>query len=77
MSYIAISCSNCVMFALIICRQDCANFGIEIPEFSIVDEVESDLKKHENMWSLFDEFNTGNYSYTEILRTTKYDNLYS
>jgi hypothetical protein len=61
------------MFALIICRQDCANFGIEVPEFSIVDEVESDLKKHENMWSLFDEFNTGNYSYIKLSCTMKCD----
>jgi hypothetical protein len=49
-----------VVFILLTCRQDSSNFGIENPEFSVVDEVESDLKKHENMWSLFDEFNTGN-----------------
>jgi len=49
-----------IVFILLTCRQDSANFGIENPEFSVVDEVESDLKKHENMWSLFDEFNTGN-----------------
>jgi hypothetical protein len=49
-----------VVFILLFFRHDTANFGIENPEFSVVDEVESDLKKHESMWSLFDEFNTGN-----------------
>lgn len=48
-----------MVFILFIFRQDCATFGIESAEFSVVDEVESDLKKHENMWSLFDDFNTG------------------
>jgi hypothetical protein len=75
MSHIVASCPNCVVFVLITCRQDCANFGIEVPEFSVVDEVESDLKKHEDMWSLFDEFNTGNYSYIEISCTTKYESV--
>ncbi|PSN45380.1 Cytoplasmic dynein 2 heavy chain 1 [Blattella germanica] len=39
--------------------QDCGQFGIETAEFSAVEEMESDLKKHEDMWSLYDEFNTG------------------
>jgi hypothetical protein len=56
-----------MVFILFTFRQDCANFGIESPEFSVVDEVESDLKRHENMWSLFDEFKTGNYSYVGIV----------
>ncbi|XP_069679211.1 cytoplasmic dynein 2 heavy chain 1 isoform X2 [Periplaneta americana] len=39
--------------------EDCSHFGIDNPEFSFFEEIESDLKKHESMWSLFDEFNTG------------------
>ena len=28
-----------------------------VPEFQFVEEVESDLDKHEQMWGMFEEFN--------------------
>ncbi|XP_034239710.1 cytoplasmic dynein 2 heavy chain 1 [Thrips palmi] len=38
---------------------DCKLFNLSTPEFQICNKVEEDIKYHENMWSLFDEFNTG------------------
>ena len=40
------------------CRQDCEHFNIDCPEFPLAEEMKADLERHENMWSLFEEFNT-------------------
>ena len=37
---------------------DCAHFGIKEPDFAQLEEVQLDLEKHEEMWGLFEEFNT-------------------
>ena len=37
---------------------DCNHFGIQEPEFSLLGEVEDDLSRHEEMWGLFEEFNS-------------------
>ncbi|XP_063237932.1 cytoplasmic dynein 2 heavy chain 1 [Bacillus rossius redtenbacheri] len=39
--------------------KDCIHFGMEPPELVMFEEIENDLKKHEEMWSLFDDFNSG------------------
>lgn len=38
---------------------DCNHFGIEEPEFSHFEEINSDLLKYEVMWGMFEEFNSG------------------
>ena len=40
-----------------ICK-DCVHFSIKEPSFPKMEEVEKDLTKHEEMWGLFEEFNT-------------------
>ena len=37
---------------------DCAHFGIREPDFAQLEEVQLDLEKHEEMWGLFEEFNS-------------------
>lgn len=32
---------------------------MDIPEFSVADELRSDLSSYEVMWSMYDEFNSG------------------
>ena len=44
---------------------DCAHFGIKEPDFAQLEEVQLDLEKHEEMWGLFEEFNT---SMSEMVR---------
>uniref|UniRef100_A0AC34Q440 Dynein heavy chain linker domain-containing protein n=1 Tax=Panagrolaimus sp. JU765 TaxID=591449 RepID=A0AC34Q440_9BILA len=39
-------------------RNDCEQFGLEIPEFSILDEMEKDLQEYENNYLLYEKFNT-------------------
>nr|CAD7594425.1 unnamed protein product [Timema genevievae] len=39
--------------------KDCLHFVMEPPELTLFEEIENDLKRHEDMWSLFDEFNKG------------------
>ncbi len=39
-------------------ESDCAHFGLKEPDFPQLDEVKADLEKHEEMWGLFEEFNT-------------------
>lgn len=46
---------------------DCALFNLNAPEFEICQKIEEDLKHHESMWSLFDEFNTGNINILCVL----------
>ena len=38
--------------------EDCSHFGIKEPSFPKLEEVETDLTKYEEMWGLFEEFNT-------------------
>ena len=38
--------------------EDCSHFGIKEPSFPKLEEVETDLAKHEEMWGLFEEFNS-------------------
>ena len=38
--------------------QDSSHFGLKEPTFEKMEEIEQDLAKHEEMWGLFDEFNT-------------------
>jgi dynein heavy chain 2 len=37
---------------------DCSHFGIKEPDFPQLEEVEKDVEKHEEMWGLFEEFNS-------------------
>ncbi|XP_047109239.1 cytoplasmic dynein 2 heavy chain 1 [Schistocerca piceifrons] len=38
---------------------DCLHFAIQEPKFNICEEVEADIGRHETLWSLFEEFNSG------------------
>ena len=38
--------------------QDCTHFGLKEPSFPKLEEVELDLAKYEEMWGLFEEFNS-------------------
>lgn len=40
-------------------RRYYSDFEMSPPDLSICDEIEADIVKHETMWSLFDEFNSG------------------
>ncbi|KAK3929891.1 Cytoplasmic dynein 2 heavy chain 1 [Frankliniella fusca] len=40
-------------------EDECKLFNLPIPEFLVLQKIEEDLQYHENMWSLFDEFNSG------------------
>ena len=48
-------------------RSDCRHFGVDVPEFSIAEELQADLTRFEKMWSLYDQFHTG------LLEMTKED----
>lgn len=39
------------------CRKDYDHFNMGEPFFPEVEDIEADLKKHEQIWGLFDEFN--------------------
>ena len=49
------------------CRSDCRHFGVDVPEFSIAEELQTDITRFEKMWSLYDQFHTG------LLEMTKED----
>ena len=40
-------------------QSDCEHFGMERPEFPLVEELEADISKHEKTWSLYEEFSSG------------------
>ena len=40
-------------------QSDCEHFGLERPEFNLVEELEADISKHEQTWSLYEEFSSG------------------
>ncbi|XP_012944204.1 cytoplasmic dynein 2 heavy chain 1 [Aplysia californica] len=40
-------------------QSDCAHFNIENQDFVSMEELKDDLAHYENMWSLYEEFNTG------------------
>ena len=40
-------------------QSDCEHFGLEGPEFPLVEELEADICKHEKTWSLYEEFSSG------------------
>ena len=40
-------------------KSDCEHFGLPPPEFPLVDELQADISKHEEMWSLYEEFSNG------------------
>ena len=40
-------------------RSDSEHFGLAPPEFLAVQELEADITKHEQMWSLYEEFING------------------
>lgn len=48
-------------------RSDCRHFGVDVPEFSIAEELQADITRFEKMWSLYDQFHTG------LLEMTKED----
>ena len=37
-------------------RADCLHFGIAEPQFPLADELEVDISRHEQIWSLYEEF---------------------
>lgn len=39
-------------------RNDCKNFGIDLPDFPLCEQVEVDIEKEEKIWLLFEAFNT-------------------
>lgn len=39
-------------------RKDYEHFGMGEPYFPMIDEIEESLKQHEQVWGLFDEFNS-------------------
>ena len=48
-------------------RSDCRHFGVDVPAFSIAEELQADITRFEKMWSLYDQFHTG------LLEMTKED----
>lgn len=40
-------------------QSDCEHFGLEPPNFPLVEELEADISKHERTWSLYEEFSKG------------------
>ena len=40
-------------------RSDCRHFGVDVPAFSIAEELQADITRFEKMWSLYDQFHTG------------------
>ena len=40
-------------------QSDCEHFGMDRPEFPLVEELEADISKHEKTWSLYEEFSKG------------------
>ena len=48
-------------------RSDCRHFGVDVPEFSVAEELQADITRFEKMWSLYDQFHTG------LLEMTKED----
>lgn len=40
-------------------RRDCEHFGVELPEFPQLNEVQADIAKHETMWSFYEDFSNG------------------
>ena len=40
-------------------RSDCEHFGLPPPEFPLLEELQTDLTRYENMWSLYGEFSSG------------------
>lgn len=41
------------------CRNDCKDAYIDVPDFSAYDSIETDMKHLENMWGQYDEFYSG------------------
>ena len=48
-------------------RCDCRHFSVDVPEFSVAEELQADITRFEKMWSLYDQFQTG------LLEMTKED----
>lgn len=40
-------------------RRDCEHFSIQPPEFPQLDELQTDIAKHETMWSFYEDFSNG------------------
>lgn len=49
------------------CSEDCKVFNLQTPEFSACNLIEEDLQYHENLWSLYEEFNSGKMSFRRHL----------
>lgn len=49
-------CTNPLTFPR---RADCEHFEMSAPEFATADELRADLDNYEQMWSMYDEFNSG------------------
>jgi len=37
---------------------DCSHFELDQTDFPLIDELEKDISTFENMWKLYEEFNT-------------------
>ena len=48
-------------------RSNCRHFGVDVPAFSIAEELQADITRFEKIWSLYDQFHTG------LLEMTKED----
>ena len=40
-------------------RAECMHFGMTKPDFSLAEEIRSDLEQHEEMWKMFEDFHSG------------------
>ncbi|XP_065833043.1 cytoplasmic dynein 2 heavy chain 1-like isoform X2 [Oscarella lobularis] len=38
---------------------ECMHFGMTKPDFSLAEEIRSDLEQHEEMWKMFEDFHSG------------------
>ena len=46
-------------------RKDYQHFNMGEPVFPEVDDIEADLKSHEQIWGLFEEFNTSMQQFSD------------
>jgi len=42
-------------------REECTLFNLDVPVYEVCEKIEADLKHHERLWSLYEEFRKSAY----------------
>ena len=45
-------------FTFLSCSTDSEHFGCDRPSFALLEELREDITRHEEMWSLYEEYST-------------------